>query len=171
MYCISEYDDGITEYNIWNADEFFTYPHARDCEKVNQKLTTPKIDMGSSPRQRNKRMLSRDIRHQWTTTMNKDHHILLTTRMRPLVALLRSLDPCILHRFTYRHQIDTQTDSNGWIETPNGHSNDEDLKGGNNWFDDVSSKIERTNEIPRRITRQSTGSRILSRTIINQVCP
>ena len=134
--------------------EFFRYPHTEDCKESNEISTSPKIDMYSALHQRNKRMVP---------TM-------------PYFALLRSMDQrgcriysSLLNSYPYRQQIETYTDSNGWIETPIEHFNDKDSNEDNNWIYNLCSGLKRTKEIPSRITRQTTGSRSLSRTSINQV--
>ena len=179
MYCTPEDNEAITKYNIENTDEYLPYPSTMGTwyEEISQILTTPKIITDSASHQLNKRMVSQDICHHVKRTRNKYHHILLMRNMRPFFALLRSLDlrGCMIYRrilnsSSYRQQVETEIDSNGQIEIPNGHFNAEDSKGGNNWFDSFCSQLERRKEFPCHITRQSMESSIRSGTSINQVC-
>ena len=153
-------------------DEYFSYPNARDCEKLDQASPMPNIDMDSSPHKLNKRMVFQDNSQQGETIMNKRPHIPFTKKLIPLSALMQSWahKGCIMHRMRrvlknhrYFQQIKTPKDSKSWIRTPNGDSNEEDSMEGNNWFDNICSDIERTKIIPDNRQRRSTGSRILSR--------
>ena len=173
----------MTVYNVSDTKAHIPYTTSDEYETLmkqwtralTKRLTRKRKDTDATPRERNKRFFSLDLRQNRRALQKYDNYRVPLSQWKPLFGHLRPLEsrgsnklrdnpnsqkhkPQIYHQFLnryplYRLQIKRLQDSNNWIKTVKRQSNGEETKDENNYFNCMYLDFGGTNKIPHLKTR------------------